>query len=238
MFDEEIEAFKSRIDLRAYAASQGYQLDKRESWAGSAVMRHDNGDKIIIKRAASDGHYIYFSVRRDEDNGSIVDFVQHRNRVSLGVVRKELRPCLGAPPVPVPALPPMAKSAKDHLQVETEFAKMRDATRHPYLENARAIPAWLLASERFAGRVRIDQPHGNATFPHFDAEGLCGYEIKNQGFTGFSAGGCKGLRSLNPIPGWYSARARSMPSPTRSWSLLSRRGTRPLAGNRARCNWT
>lgn len=193
MFDEEIESFKSRIDLRAYAASQGYRLDVRESWAGSAVMRHDNGDKIIIKRSASDGHYVYFSVRRDGDNGSIVDFIQHRNRVSLGVVRKELRPWLGAPLVTVPALPPLAKSAKDRFRVEAEFAKMRDATRHPYLENARAIPAWLLASERFAGRVRIDQPHGNATFPHFDAEGLCGYEIKNQGFTGFSAGGCKGL---------------------------------------------
>jgi hypothetical protein len=30
-------------------------------------------------------------------------------------------------------------------------------------------------------------------FPHFDAAGLCGYEIKNRGFTGFAAGGEKGL---------------------------------------------
>ena len=143
-------------------------------------MRHVNGDKIIIKRATSDGHYIYFSVRRDEDNGSIVDFVQHRNRVSLGVVRKELRPWVGAPPVPVPALPPLAKSSKDRLRVETEFAKMCDGTRHPYLENVRAIPAWLLASERFARRVRIDQHHGNrAIFPAYSMlRVFCGYEIK------------------------------------------------------------
>lgn len=211
MFDEEIEAFKSQIDLRAYAASQGYRLDARESWSGSAVMRHDNGDKIIIKRAASDGHYIYCSVRRDDDNGTIVDFIQHRNSVSLGVVRKELRPWLGAPPVPVPALPPLAKSSKDRVRVETEFAKMRNATRHPYLENERGIAAWILESERFAGRVLIQQPYGNAIFPHFDAEGICGYEIKNEGFTGFSSGGVKASgcpMSANPITGWCSAKAR------------------------------
>src|ERR1039458_5062314 len=78
------------------------------------------------------------------------------------------------------------------MRVETEYRKMQDARRHPYLENERALPASLLESERFAGRVRIDA-RGNAVFPHFDQEGLCGYEIKNAGFTGFSAGGNKGV---------------------------------------------
>ena len=40
--------------------------------------------------------------------------------------------------------------------------------------------------------MRIDS-RGNTVFPHFDAAGLCGYEIKNRGFTGFAAGGKKGL---------------------------------------------
>lgn len=40
--------------------------------------------------------------------------------------------------------------------------------------------------------MRIDD-RGNTVFPHFDAAGLCGYEIKNRGFTGFAAGGKKGL---------------------------------------------
>jgi hypothetical protein len=62
MFDPELESFKTAIDLRAYAASQGYVLDRKESWRGSAVMRHAGGDKVIIKRDA-DGHYVYFSVR-------------------------------------------------------------------------------------------------------------------------------------------------------------------------------
>jgi hypothetical protein len=189
--DLELENFKSDIDLRAYAAGQGYQLDHKESWRGSAVMRHPAGDKIVIKRG-SDGHYVYFSVRRDDDNGSIIDFVQYRQNLSLGTVRKELRPWIGQPPVPVPAFPALPKTAKDRLRVEAEYRKMNDARRHPYLENERALPVALLELERFAGRVRMDA-RSNAVFPHFDQDGLCGYEIKNTGFTGFAAGGTKGL---------------------------------------------
>jgi hypothetical protein len=58
MFDPEFEAFKNNIDFRAYAAGHGYTLDLRESWRGSAVMRHPDGGKIIVKRD-TDGHYVY-----------------------------------------------------------------------------------------------------------------------------------------------------------------------------------
>jgi hypothetical protein len=78
----------------AYAASQGYVLDRKESWRGSAVMRHANGDKVIIKRDA-DGHYVYFSVRSDTDHGTIIDFTQHRLGLTFGAIRKELRPWIG-----------------------------------------------------------------------------------------------------------------------------------------------
>jgi len=61
--DQELEKFKTDIDLRAYATAQNYQLDRKESWSGSSVMRHPNNDKIVIKRNVADGHYLYFSVR-------------------------------------------------------------------------------------------------------------------------------------------------------------------------------
>jgi hypothetical protein len=189
--DSELERFKTEIDLRVYAVTQGYQLDRKESWRGSAVMRHANGDKIIIKRG-SDGHYIYFSVHQSDDNGTIIDFVQKRMRVSLGAVRKELRPHIGTPSSQLPAFAPLPKTNRDRLRVEGEYSEMHDAQGHSYLENERALPASLLALPRFAGRIRIDA-RGNAIFPHFDQEGLCGYEIKNSNFTGFSSGGTKGL---------------------------------------------
>jgi hypothetical protein len=37
-------------------------------------------------------------------------------------------------------------------------------------------------------------------FPHFDAHGLCGFELKNRDFTGFAAGGDKGLWVSNESP--------------------------------------
>jgi hypothetical protein len=144
---------------------------------------------------------VYCSVRDDRDNGTIIDWVQFRTGMSLGAVRKELRPLLGQPPVPVPSFPALHKIEKDRMKVEAAYAKMRDATDgHPYLERRRALPASLLASERFAGRMRIDDK-GNAVFPHFDAEGLSGYELKNVEFTGFASGGRKALWLSNEFPG-------------------------------------
>jgi hypothetical protein len=203
MFDAELDKFKSSIDLRAYAASQGYQLDPKESWAGSAVMRNPStNDKIVIrfgtKRAPN--HWGYYSFRRDDDHGSIIDFVQHRLRLSLGAVRKELRPWIGEPPVPVPLFPPPIRTIVDRSDVEADYARMQTSLRHPYLENERALPAAVLALDRFAGRIRIDSK-GNAVFPHFDANGLSGYELKNAGFTGFASGGTKALWLSHEFPG-------------------------------------
>ena len=193
MVDSELESFKTNIDLRAYAAGQGYQIDAKASWRGTSVMRHSvNGDKIIVKRGL-DGHYVYFSVKDDRDNGSIIDFVQFRLRISIGAVRKELRPWIGQSPVSVPSFAPLPKTEKDRMKVEAAYARTKDAIDgHPYLEKERALPASLFAHERFAERVRMDE-RGNAVFPHFDAQGLSGFELKNVGFTGFASGGIKAL---------------------------------------------
>jgi hypothetical protein len=191
MFDPELESFKTSIDLRAYAAGQGYTLDRKESWRGSAVMRHPNGDKIIISRKP-DGHFTFYSVRTDDDSGTIIDFIQKRKGITIGGIRKELRGWLGMPALALPHLPELAKTAKDREAVQALYSSMVVAHRHPYLERERAIPALALQYWRFNGRVRIDR-HGNAVFPHFDGEGLCGYELRNSDFKGFASGGTKGL---------------------------------------------
>lgn len=189
--DQELEAFKTQIDLRAFAADQGYALDRKESWRGSSVMRHGNGDKIIVKRD-HDGHYVYFSVRDDRDNGSIIDFLQNRRRGSLGAVRQVLRPWVGKLAPTTAPFPALEKTARDRFEVEKHYQRMEDAPAHPYLVNERKLSPALLSSARFYGRTRIDD-RGNAVFPHFDDHGLCGYEIKNKGFTSFAKGGEKGL---------------------------------------------
>ena len=150
MVDRELEGFKTSIDLRAYAADLGYVWDRKESWRGSTVMRAPDGDKIVIKRDA-DEHYVYFSVRRDGDSGSIIDFMQNRQRLNLGFVRKELRAWTGWKSPALPPFPALPKTGKDRIRVETEFARMQETGRHPYLENERGLPTPLLDDPRFAG---------------------------------------------------------------------------------------
>ena len=193
---DELEVFKTQVNLSEYAAVQGYVLDRKLSSRNSAIMRNGAGDKIVIARG-HDRHWIYFSIRNDRDNGSIIDFVQRRKGGSLGEVRKELRPWLDgvamprvAPTLFVAALDPISK---DLAIVRARYEGMQPVEgHHPYLENARRIPAEVLANPKFSERIRTDDRH-NAIFPHFNREGLCGYEIKNHGFTGFAKGGEKGL---------------------------------------------
>ena len=100
----------------------------------------------------------------------------------------------GTSPVSLPVFSPLPSTPKSRMQVEAVYACMTEIKQHGYLEGERGLPAGLLESERFAGRVRMDDSHyKNVIFPHFDLNGLCGYEIKNRGLTGFAKGGEKGL---------------------------------------------
>lgn len=202
---DELERFKREINLVEYAEAQGYEIDWRESSRASVVMRR--GDDKIVVATDTDGHGIYFSVRDDRDNGSIIDFVQRRQGLNLGQVRKELRPWIGGqaqqrqrqverrPAHERPRKP--EPSSADRRQVLAAYMKMKPCNgRHPYLEQQRGIDAEILAEGRFVGMVRIDA-RGNAVFPHYDRDGLTGYELKNDGFTGFSKHGQKSI--------WYSS---------------------------------
>jgi hypothetical protein len=197
---DELEDFKTRINLSEYAAAQGYEIDRRASSKNSVLMRHSGGDKIVIA-CGTDRHWIYFSVRDDTDNGTVIDFVQNRKGVKLGGVRRELRPWLGGVrPVARPHPDRFAREiepvSKDRARILMALARMKRLASHRYLEAERKIPAALLQSPRFAGKIKVDF-RTNAIFPHADAEGPCGYEIKNENFTGFAKGGEKGL--------WFSA---------------------------------
>lgn len=196
--DSELDDFKRAIDLRRYAASKGFEWDRRESWRGSAVMRRGAG-KIVVK-VNGNGHWVFFDVHDERNNGTIIDFVQHELRLSLGAVRKELRPWVGQASSPaLPEFPALAPVPRDLRAVEAAYACMQVAERSAYLES-RGIPAALLTSARFAGCVRIDG-HGNVAFPHVDETGaLCGFELKNDGWVGFASGGYKGVFLSNTAP--------------------------------------
>jgi len=190
----ELEDFKTQINLVAYMQQHGYQLDKRESSRSSAVLRNaKTGDKLIVARG-TDGHWQYFSVRDDRDSGSIVDFVQNRRRLNLGEVRRELRGQLGISPSPA-AAPELVAVRRDIQQIVAQVHRMQSAAEAGllgYLVTERKIPAEVLRQTRFVRSV-LQDPRGNIVFPHRNQDGICGFELKNSGFTGFSPGGSKGL---------------------------------------------
>jgi hypothetical protein len=68
--DNELEQFKTKINLVEYIASQCYTLDKKESTKNSKTMR--KGDDKLVITTDTDSHGIYFSARDSSDNGSII----------------------------------------------------------------------------------------------------------------------------------------------------------------------
>jgi hypothetical protein len=188
--DPELERFKA-LNLGEVTASYGYALDRRESSRSSLVMRHADGDKIIIA-TGEDGHAIFFSVKADA-SGSVIDFIMHRQGGSLGYARKTLR-AYSPPSFPTAHIAAIPKPRPiPHDRAALVAAWHRFAPYHGgYLESRGLSPS---AVNEAADRLRCDEG-GNTLFRHDDREGLTGWEVKNKGFTGFAAGGRKALFAL------------------------------------------
>lgn len=195
--DDELEHFKTAINLSELMAAFDYTLDRRASSRDSATMVHTDGDKLIVSRGA-DGHWVYFSVRDDADHGTAIDFVQRRTRENLGHVRRRLRDWLRSPTAPARPAPDSFAARLEPVERDLARVRARYAASLPlgpyntFLAEMRRLPMALLQTSRFEHAVRLDE-RGNALFPHYNRDGLCGYEIKNSGFTGFAPGGTKGL---------------------------------------------
>lgn len=189
MPDDELERFKSDIKLHEYAAFLGYELDKKDSGRRDMVMRKGD-DKISIRRDV-DGHYVFYSFRNPSDHGTIIDFVMGRQGKNMGEARKLLRIWSGTERLPLYE-PLEAAPRFNRASVASEYASMKDLVWHDYLENERKLPRALLTSPRFKGSIRVDK-RGNAIFPHFDEDGICGFEKRNRTFKGFADLGQKAL---------------------------------------------
>jgi hypothetical protein len=165
---EELDLFKSRINLTEYTSVQGYVLDRKHSSRNSVAMCGPAGDKEIIARDERDGNWIYFSVTDDQDNGTIVDFITRWRPLNLGEVRKELRPWVGLAPNPSPR-PPATAYQKDVEPIKRDLAAVLVqfagctpiAHGHRYLEEERGIPGAMLEDPHFASRIYTDRYHTN-----------------------------------------------------------------------------
>ena len=202
---EELDRFKTQIDLVDYAQNNGYQPDKKKSSVNCIVLKDNQGDKILIGLDQTDRHYFYYSLTNDTDKGSIIDFVQKRKNLNLGEVRKELRPWIqqssdlsnskvnskAKNKVDKKLETKLIPTDKNRTQILIEIDKYQTINNHPYL-NQRGIKKSTIDNPRFQGTIYQDR-NSNVIFPHQDREGVSGYEIRNEKFKGFSTGGTKGL---------------------------------------------
>jgi len=85
-----LEFAKQHINLVELAVNKfGYRIDKRKSSKYYKTLKKDN-DVIVVKRNNENNHWIYFNARNDEDNGTVIDFLQNRGVGNLGAVRRFL----------------------------------------------------------------------------------------------------------------------------------------------------
>ena len=138
---------------------------------GSAVIATPRQPTRYNQARRFDGHDLFFSVRDESDSRTVIDFIQKRRRLSLGNIRKELRPLVGGAASTLPPYSALPMTSKDRLSVENEFRNPQDAERHAYLESE---PAFLRTFCR-TGSPAAFEPTREATrsFPHFDQGGLC-----------------------------------------------------------------
>lgn len=201
----ELETFKSQINLVEYALSQGYSVDPNRTSQNSTYLRHNGTDERLVVATSAQGHGIYFTIGSEGDNGTIIDFVQNKQGLNLGQVRKTLRPFAGLsqPTAAVksvreviagdPTVYAKPRPVAD-AQLRLERLKADYVSLKPYSSNylsERGLSAETL--QHFSKQIKQDE-RSNACFLHRNAAGgVIGWEKKNKGFTGFSSCGTKGL---------------------------------------------
>src|SRR5262245_27158982 len=170
--DDELERFKREIDLREFAASLGFAVDRRRSCRSETVMKLDERDTLVISRD-TDTHYIYFSPKGGH-SGTIIDLAKVYVSPNFEEIRKALRRFAGAE---IPSsLPVLQKTTRDLDQVARDWHTAMEYASHEWLEGERYIPPALLASARFEGCLKVDA-RDNVLFAHRNIEDrLCGFE--------------------------------------------------------------
>lgn len=96
--NDELDVFKRDVNLAELAASYGYKRDPAKSTRHTYSMTDEQGNHLVISVNPSTGHWRWFNpLDPEKESGTVVDFVQTVEQVSLGEVRKMLRAWLRMP---------------------------------------------------------------------------------------------------------------------------------------------
>lgn len=189
---DEIERFKTEINISEYLADQGFEWDRKASCPAYCVMRKD--DKKYVIRTEIDSHRVYIDAHNKGDCGSVIDACQNLTGKNLGQVRKELRPYIGSdhqPPQHNEYQKVITRTEPDFLKVLDDWNEGMEPFETGYLEDRGISPYTISIYKDSIRQTNM----GTFLFCHksINAPKISGYEYKNQGYAGFSKGGQKGL---------------------------------------------
>ena len=218
---DELDRFAHEIDFRSYLENRGWRaVEGKESYGlrmcKGEILRDSKGkfhaaEMVMIKRE-SRGKWVYTNPKDGKDSGSIIKFVQSREGLNLGQVRKALRPLLRDGAIASPAARQQAAALKAAsaapaeeraiAAVRARFAAMQSGGDSEYLKSRaldKNLPSLFPHDLKIGGK-------GVLAFAHRDGKGeVCGYEIKGQVGTEkinrFSQGGRKSLFFAGQLAG-------------------------------------
>lgn len=218
---QELEKFKKEINIAEIAQIFGYYIDKEKSSRAVKQLRNDQtGDKIVVSRNEANEHYIYFSMRNEQDNGTIIDFLQERTGKNLGQVRVWLRKWLKGDiernRVQKIAIAP---SSANRPKIQNVWDKIENVS---FPSSWRGISVYIWDELMESGKVKITQEA--IYYKLMDLDGLCG--IEKRGFDGekrIISGSEKGLWSYGNLKEAKEIVIAESPLDALSYKILSGR---------------
>jgi len=166
---QEIERFKSMINLAEFVNYAGYQRDPQRSSRHFCLMQHEEGERIFVAKERESSQYHYVNLDNDHDSGSIVDFLKNRTDETIGVIRGWLRSWL-EDPKPKEKIE-IAPSSKESLKLAKSWEKIEESevcmAQYWGLSNLHKLAA--------LPNVKYDSKNG-FFFAIENQEGICGIE--------------------------------------------------------------
>ena len=161
----------------------GYFFNRKES--SQTTQKYENDKDTIIVKQSSSGDYIYFNAKNEKDCGTVIDFCKNRN-----IDVKTITMGINANVKTITNAPNKTEAAAGNF---TDMFNKLETYDLPYLTKTRGIEPALIRQFN----VKKDN-RGNACFAHRvyeddSAKRIIGWEVKNEGFTGFNANGHRSI---------------------------------------------
>ena len=186
---QELNKFKTDINLAEFSQTFGHSLDQKRSTADTPVMQHEGGDQIVVSLNKHDSVYSYSSLTKENDRGSVIDFIRKRTTYTVDRIRETCRAWIKSQqPVEKIDINPSTEETQKIMKVWQEL-KHDDASLYRFRGLSYSNTEWL-AKQRGVCYSKEDR---SLYFMMSDATGVCGIEKMMQEGNSILEGSKRGL---------------------------------------------